>query len=110
MSETVVFVGKLKPVKMRGDIEKTAEAIFKESFGEKDDIFRTYLEALQEETRDYCTVGNRLYCVQIENDDPYESVFRASSNGDGTIDFVVKYHNGGCSFEEAIENAVEGGI
>lgn len=35
----------------------------------------------------------------------YDDMFEASRNSDGTIDFTVKYYNGGCSFSEALERA-----
>jgi hypothetical protein len=44
--------------------------------------------------------------VQIEN---YESddIFEAKKQRDGSIDFILKYYNGGCSFTEAMEYAFE---
>ena len=36
-----------------------------------------------------------------------EDIQNAHDNGDGTIDYEVMYYNGGCSFNEAIEYALE---
>ena len=36
-----------------------------------------------------------------------EDIFNAHDNGDGTIGYEVMYYNGGCSFNEAIEYALE---
>lgn len=38
--------------------------------------------------------------------DPDDDIFNATQNLDGTIDFHVMYYNGGCSFNEAIEEAI----
>lgn len=50
---------------------------------------------------------SKLYkIVQEEKTDPYEDIFRASVNSDGTISFDVKYYNGGCCKREAIQTAL----
>ena len=36
-----------------------------------------------------------------------EDIQNAHDNGDGTIDYEVMYYNGGCSFNEAIEYALD---
>lgn len=47
-----------------------------------------------------------VYAVEKESIDPYDDVMMASENEDGTIDFEVKYYNGGCCFHEAIETSL----
>ena len=34
-------------------------------------------------------------------------IFNAHDNNDGTIDYEVLYYNGGCSFDEAVEYAID---
>lgn len=34
-------------------------------------------------------------------------IFESTKNEDGTIDFQVKYYNGGCGFGEALEDALK---
>ena len=38
--------------------------------------------------------------------DDYADIFNASKNEDGTIDFLLRYYNGGCSFDEALNTAI----
>ena len=50
---------------------------------------------------------NYAYVVISEDDiDDYADIFNASKNEDGTIDFLLKYCNGGCSFDEALTTAI----
>lgn len=89
MSETVHYKGKLKPT------GKTEE----EYCGEGDDIYDHYYKAV--------IVHGMVYEVEKEEIDPYSDLLISNKNEDGTIDFEVKYHNGGCSFNEAIEEATK---
>ena len=34
-------------------------------------------------------------------------IFESNKNDDGTINFHVMYYNSGCSFDEAIDEAIE---
>lgn len=47
-----------------------------------------------------------VYDIQTTNIDPYDDIMNASENEDGTIDFEVKFYNGGCGFGEAIETSL----
>ncbi len=47
------------------------------------------------------------YVIVSEDDiDGYADIFNASKNEDGTIDFLLRYYNGGCSFNEALTTAI----
>lgn len=51
---------------------------------------------------------NYAYVIISEDDiDDYADIFNASKNEDGTIDFLLKYYNGGCSFDEALTTAID---
>jgi hypothetical protein len=53
--------------------------------------------------------GDTIYeVVERSSNNTYDDIFEASRNEDDTIDFTVKYYNGGCCFSEAIEIALEG--
>lgn len=43
-----------------------------------------------------------IYEIKTTELDPYDDIMLASENEDGTIDFEVKFHNGGCGLGEAI--------
>ena len=45
--------------------------------------------------------------IEKNHRDIDEDIFEAYDNGDGTINYEVMYYDGGCSFNEAIEYALE---
>lgn len=52
-------------------------------------------------------INDVLYeVVEDKNLDDYD-LFEASENKDGTIDYTLRYYNGGCGFEEALETAID---
>lgn len=52
-------------------------------------------------------IENQVFIVEKEIQDPYDNVFEATKNDDGSYDFIVKYYDGGCGFNEAIEYALD---
>ena len=60
---------------------------------------------------DYCDeaveIDGMVYLVKKDDIDPYSDMFLSNKNENGTIDFYVKFYNGCCSFNEAINNAIE---
>jgi hypothetical protein len=53
----------------------------------------------------YTEVNGKIYEVQDNEFDGYIDIFEAFKNSDGTINYIVKFYNGGCSFDEALEEA-----
>lgn len=110
MSETVYYKGILKPVDFL--IGETLEERCKRIIGdvELEDYYDSYQEKLMNDYdyyQKYIIHNDILYFVEKKNVDPDEDIFKANRNVDGTVDFEVKYYNGGCSFDEAIEEAFE---
>jgi len=68
----------------------------------------TSVEALGRELKykEEVDIGGMVYSVEMGYVNPYADIFRSSKNEDGTIDFEVKYYNGGCGFDGAIEYAI----
>ena len=99
MSEIEFKKGKLKPTGK--DIENYMSGLIvpdycetvKEAF---DDMF--YMKAYFMNGQVY-----EVECVYEEHDD----IFESSKSDDGTIDFTVRYYNGGCSFNEALDCATK---
>ena len=89
MSETVHYKGKLTPT------GKTLS----EFDPEADDIYDHYQDAVE--------IEGLVYTVEKESIDPDDSFFRSTKNEDGSIDFEIRYYNGGCGFNEAIDYALE---
>lgn len=89
MSETVHYRGRLTPTgKTLAEFDPNA-----------DDIYDHYYSAVE--------IDGMVYKVEKVHVDPYGDIFESSKNEDGTIDFEVKYYNGGCGFNEAIGYALE---
>lgn len=109
MSETVYYKGILKPVDML--IGEGIEERCKRIIGnvELEDYYESYQEKLMDDYdyyEKYVIHNGILYSVEKQNFDPEESIFIANRNDDGTINFEVRYYNGGCSFDEAIDYAL----
>ncbi len=108
MSETEHHKGKLTELKPVGnetlqDLAKRLLVEHKIKVKDGED----YLERLTDELyKDYIIVFNKLYLVEDKKLDADGDIMNASTNADGTIDFEVRYYNGGCGFHEAIEYAV----
>lgn len=107
MSETVYYKGKLKEVK-RFDGESIEEQCKRLLHGE---TLHSYMDSYQEMLQDeyyqqYVVYDDILYSVEKESLDPDEEIFNAIENEDGSINFEIKYYNGGFSFNKAIEVAL----
>jgi len=109
MSETEYNVGVLTLVENEGDNEKTASKILAEmGVAPRPDIYDSAEEQLSDDGyRKYVFYNNSYYKIEYLSVDPDEDIFEATKNADGTISFVTKYYNGGCSFNEAIEEALK---
>jgi hypothetical protein len=67
-----------------------------------EDFFRCELSS------EYVLQNDTVYEVIEENAIPdYGDIYEASENSDGTINYVLRYYNGGCGFEEAIITALD---
>lgn len=108
MSETVHYKGILKEVKRYEG--ETLEEQCKRLMENKDlpSYYDTYEEYLLDENYRKITIQNGIvYRVEKEEVDPYSDIFNARMNENGEIEFEVRYYNGGCGFDEAIEEAVK---
>lgn len=112
MSETVRYTGKLELVeKLKNEtLEEQCKRILN---------WHKYWELNK-----YCDSWEEMLCDElyekyvIHNEDIYEvieqkykdtdyNIFEAHKNADGTISYEVMYYNGGCSFDEAICEALD---
>lgn len=109
MSETEHKIGKLKPCEMKGTVEETCEVILSEMGIHDHEFCDSYREKLEDVGyRKYFITNSTVYEVEAKEKDPDDDIFIATKNEDGSIDFEVKYYNGGCSFSEALEEATKG--
>ena len=104
-----MFTGKLRKVDTN-NIEAFAKEKLLELKGTEDlpRYYKNYAEWLRDETQDYIEKDGVLYeVIQKQGVDADDDIFEATQNPDGTIDFVVKYYNGGCGFYDAIGEALD---
>ena len=115
MSEIVHYKGKLIEIKVRPSVslQDIAKQIIDERGIEWSDYYLEYhkydhIFVLCDTLRDeYVYVNDRLYKFTKDYLDLDNDIYESELNDDGSIDYEVKYYNGGCSFEEAIYNALD---
>lgn len=112
MSETVFYTGTLTRVTQPKDasIEEQAKHILvTKGVTERDSYNATWLNQLMDDGYgEYVQLDDGfLYLVERQKKSSDGDIFQAKKNEDGSISFTVKYYNGGCSFNEAIDYAME---
>ena len=111
MSETVHYKGILTRV-LPCDGE-TLQDIAKRILDHHNEIVEDYydgdyLDCLEDKFyQGYVVLDDKIYEVEKKELDPDGNIFKASLYSDGTIEFEVKYYNGGCGFDEAIDHAID---
>jgi len=72
------------------------------------DYYDSYAEMLLDEFyNEYYVYNDMLYSMCRESIDSDGDIFNANEEENETINFEVRYYNGGCGFNEAIERAVK---
>lgn len=100
MSETEHFKGKLTPT------GKTVEQYMK--FVDTPSCYDDKIEHFNDEFQDVAIeISGEVYSIVRNEYEDGNDIFESSKNKDGTIDFQVKYYNGGCGFGEAMEEALK---
>ncbi len=111
MSDTQHYKGTLTKISYDGETgEDAAKRILLTLRGmEKPDYYNTYKEFIECEFYGQAVIINDiLYWAIKENIDPYDNFFVGRKTDDpNTIEFDVMYYNGGCSFCEAMEQALK---
>jgi hypothetical protein len=94
-------------------IQEMAQQLFKDEGHEMSGYDKEYLyrvdwvRTLCSYSENYLTFNYKLYQIKKVGLDPNDDIIRASLNEDGSIDFEVKFYNGGASIQEAIESALK---
>ena len=106
MSDYEAYKGKLYPVPLldSGGMEGTAKLILEQGgVQEPSSYSETYLEELMDwGYGEYYVTKDRIY--RISKEEVYTSErFSGREHIDGVVDFDVIYYNGGCSFNDALE-------
>ncbi len=106
MSETEHIAGKLVPVHLNKTIREAMRIILEE-YGEYDDTEGLVDQFEDIAYRKYIVHDNVMYLVvgaQVEDE---QNIAKASLNDDGSINFEVRWYNGGASFGEIVEQALD---
>ena len=104
MSEMEAYTGKLKPTGKT--VAEVMEGYDFPSYYDKSnpsDVEDYFVDKFYEER---VAIDGFVFDVEMTAFEEGD-MFNADKNEDGTIDFVVRYYNGGCSFSEAIDRAIE---
>lgn len=110
MSTTVAYQGKMKPVDLKG---LTVDNWIQKKLGRtvletSDSWIAELIEEYYGKSKSYFydSESEILYKVKRVELEP-ESIMVANRKSDGSIDFLLSYYNGGCSFDEALALAID---
>ncbi len=108
MSEDVHYQGIIREVKTK-DVESYAKRRLREFGIKKDAFYGSNLECLLDECyEEFVEVYGDLYRIESKENIPaYEGFYEAEKAGENRIKYNVKYYNGGCGFQEALESAID---
>lgn len=110
MSDIVHYRGKLVEIKPRRSrtIQEIAKDLIDKHGIEESDYWRKYhtddyVHLLQSERFEYVSHDDKLYeIISKIKLDAEDDIIRVEKNVDGTLDFEMRYYNGGGSLQEAI--------
>ena len=102
MSETEHHKGKLIPVS--GELQAASKLELGKMGLEVDKDYNNNFDQLMDMTNydGFLKIDKTLYRIDDEGFEPDDEILMASKNEDGSFDYEVRYHNGGCGFGEAI--------
>tara|TARA_Y100000310_G_scaffold315229_1_gene365538 strand:- start:363 stop:674 length:312 start_codon:yes stop_codon:yes gene_type:complete len=100
MSETEHFKGKLKPTGK--DITTYVEGHkIPEYYEDEKEYFDDHL------CEHAVNIAGQVYEIERAEYENHDDIFESSINADGSIDFQVRYYNGGIGFSEALDYAIK---
>ena len=100
MSEIEHFKGKLKPTG-KDLIDYVDGHEIPSYYDDEEEYFNDSL------ADSAIVIDGKVFEIERNQFEDNDDIFESSKNEDGTIDFQVKYYNGGCGFGEAIEYALK---
>jgi len=100
MSETEHFKGKLTPTG-KDLIDYVDGHKIPDYYDDEEEYFNDCLVDTA------IVIDGKVFEIQRTEYEDSDDIFESTKNEDGTIDFQVKYYNGGCGFGEALEEALK---
>jgi hypothetical protein len=110
MSDYEQHVGKLVKVAPAGDetLEDLMRRILAEENIEMEQYHEDYAECFRDELYEkYVIFNNTVYKVDAERLEDYDDIMHGVLADNGDIFFTLRFYNGGCGFDEAIEEAIK---
>ena len=106
MSEMEYHVGMIKKYKTNKNLESACKEICEKEgwvLVEHGDTYKDLLEEEGYDSKKYLIINDEIYCI---NDTELSNTFFYSNKIKDDIFYLVGYYNGGCSFTDAIEEAM----
>ena len=69
------------------------------------DLDKDIINELFGDIENYIYLYNKVYFVEDKLYDPDNDIFDMEENEDGTLSYNLRFYNGGCGFDEALEYA-----
>ena len=111
MSETVSHIGKLTKISVKN---KTTEQFVKEMLKKGNIEMKEYHNDIFDCLTNtfhglyfYHKKSDTLYRIDNRELNLYDNIIIADKNEDGTISYQLKYYNGGASFDECLNEALD---
>lgn len=109
MSRTEHVVGKLYLVEMSGSVEETCKNMLNaEGFSELGEYYKSWTELFEDQYyREYFIYDDKIYKMDIEDNDEDLDWAKASKNDNDSISFDLMWNNGGADMGEVLTYALE---
>jgi hypothetical protein len=108
VSDYETRVGKVRKVECLDTLEFIKDKVKDMDIPEYYDTDEGIIDFFRDEFYEkYRIIDGSIYeILEDKSLDDYD-LFEARENSDGTIDYTLRYYNGGCGFDEALEMAIE---
>ena len=108
MSEMVFYKGTLTKINNGKTFKENCIEICKDIDKNTLADYESLQQYISEEFYDkYYIYENQLYKMKVKSVDLDNDIFNANMDKSGKIKFEVKYYNGGCGFNEAMDEAMD---
>ncbi len=109
MSRTEHHIGTLTEIDLKG---KTIEEFAKELYGKETyaSYYNSWLDFFRDEYREthyYHKASGKLYSLKYRELEEDAEIIRASRKSSNTIEYELKWYNGGASMDECMEEALD---
>jgi hypothetical protein len=108
MSQQETRMGKIRLIEKLEN--ETLEEQCKRILDVRDEL-ESYYDSWEEAVRDcgddYIIHKNNIYKILEDRSCCGDDIFEAKENSDGTISYMLSYHNSGCGYSEALKESLK---